>query len=600
MKRRFPGDQKGPPGRGMMGRGIPQRPNDPRFATGGGGMSNAQRRPTPGGFLGRGGRGPPQNMSFQGRGPPGLGRGPPPGFRRGPPPGPGRGPPTGPNMHARGPPPPNMPGRGLPMRPPMGRGMGRPPMGGRGNMMPRGPMPSQPLPMGRGHPGRGPNGIPSGMPPNIPPPPPRGGPIGGRVPQRPPPHFQGPRPNIQPKLPPPPARPVFQGQQPLLAMPPPVNHAPPPPFQQTGQLQQSPGPVPPIVSDRPVFPPNQTLPQTHALPRSQPATSSGYPTYSNIPVASALATTAVSHTQQISTVANAVTQTSSASSTAHSKDQIDQAWKEYTAPSGVKYYHNAILKESTYTKPEALVKREPSTITSQRKNQWKEYEDASTGKKYYSDGVQTTWDRPAGFVSKPQNQVEQSEPPQKKKRKKKAAQDDESEFANKEEATAAFKGLLLAKGIAPTLKWNEVVKMCSSDSRWEACEDVLSLGERRQALAEYQTKRANELRNLERQERIRAKDAFGQLLAEVLPSVSGFSAWSSLFADVRSALSKDDRFYAVEDESARESLFLDFCEEFRKRDERKKRSKKREVQEAFLSFLGEKAEAGSLTYASTW
>ena len=38
MKRRFPGDQKGPPGRGMMGRGIPQRPNDPRFATGGGGM----------------------------------------------------------------------------------------------------------------------------------------------------------------------------------------------------------------------------------------------------------------------------------------------------------------------------------------------------------------------------------------------------------------------------------------------------------------------------------------------------------------------------------------------------------------------------------
>jgi pre-mRNA-processing factor 40 len=160
--------------------------------------------------------------------------------------------------------------------------------------------------------------------------------------------------------------------------------------------------------------------------------------------------------------------------------------------------------------------------------------------------------------------------------------------------------LLLAKGIAPTLKWNEVVKFCSSDSRWEACKDVLSVGERRQALAEYQTKRANELRNQERQEKIRAKDAFGQLLTDVLPSVSGFSAWSSRFAEIRSSLAKDDRFHAVAEEGTRESLFLDFCEEFRKRDERKKRSKKREAQEAFQSVLAEKEEAGDLTFASTW
>lgn len=192
------------------------------------------------------------------------------------------------------------------------------------------------------------------------------------------------------------------------------------------------------------------------------------------------------------------------------------------------------------------------------------------------------------------------EPAPPKKKKKTEPVKEMVLFNNSEEAVAAFKGLLLAKDISPTAKWNEAVKICSSDSRWVACEETLTVGERRQALAEYQTKRANELRNLERQERIRAKDAFGQLLTDLLPSVTTFSAWSSRFADLRTTLSKDDRFYAVEDESTRANLFLDFCEEFRKRDERKKRNRKREAMEAFLSFLKEKEDIGVLTFASTW
>jgi pre-mRNA-processing factor 40 len=289
----------------------------------------------------------------------------------------------------------------------------------------------------------------------------------------------------------------------------------------------------------------------------------------------------------------------------YTKEQIGQAWKEYTAPSGVKYYHNSLTTESTYTKPAILVQQETASTaavaaksSSSAKRQWQEYPDANTGKKYYSDGATTTWEKPEGFQSETETPVAEEPEPPKKKKKTQATK--ESVFNNGEEAVAAFKGLLLAKDIAPTAKWNEAAKICSSDSRWEACEEALTVGERRQALAEYQTKRANELRNLERQERIRAKDAFGQLLTDLLPSVTTFSAWSSRFADVRTALSKDDRFYAVEDEATREHLFLDFCEEFRKRDERKKRNRKREAMEAFLSFLKEKEETGDLTFASTW
>lgn len=313
-----------------------------------------------------------------------------------------------------------------------------------------------------------------------------------------------------------------------------------------------------------------------------------------------------------------------------SAQEIDEAWKEHTAPGGVKYYHNELSKESTYHKPDALKKKEqPSSSGSatatnttartspSQKRSWQEHEDASTGRKYYSDGVSTTWEKPEGFVSPEtivantssatkREQKNNHEGPAKKKKRISNAISSSSNtnnndtFANKKEATTAFKGLLLAKGVSPTLKWNEVVKVCESDSRWDSFEEILSQGERRQALAEYQTKRTNEMRNEQRQERIRAKEAFGQLLADILPSVSSFSARTSRFVDVRNALSKDDRFFAVEDEATRESLFLDFCDEFKKREERNKRNKKRETQESFESFLQEREEVGTLTYASTW
>jgi pre-mRNA-processing factor 40 len=80
---------------------------------------------------------------------------------------------------------------------------------------------------------------------------------------------------------------------------------------------------------------------------------------------------------------------------------------------------------------------------------------------------------------------------------------------------AAFKGLLLAKGAASAPKWNDVDKLFESDtqwrSRWDSCSDVVSIGERKQALAEYQTKRANEIRKEERLAQNRSMEAFGQM-----------------------------------------------------------------------------------------
>ncbi len=184
-----------------------------------------------------------------------------------------------------------------------------------------------------------------------------------------------------------------------------------------------------------------------------------------------------------------------------------------------------------------------------------------------------------------------------KKKKSDRGGDAISLYANKAEAVAAFKGLLLAKDIAPSTKWADVVRVCSDDPRWDACS---TMGERKQALAEYQTKRANELKDVKRQEKVRAREAYHRLLTDVLPSSKTFTPGTSRFIDVRDSLSKDDRFYAVEDETIREELFYEWVEELRKKQERSKHNKKREAKDGCLKYLKGKEEEGKLTFASTW
>ena len=168
------------------------------------------------------------------------------------------------------------------------------------------------------------------------------------------------------------------------------------------------------------------------------------------------------------------------------------------------------------------------------------------------------------------------------------------------EAISAFKELMLTKEITPSQKWNEVSNLCSEDPMWGAVAEILSSGERRQALAEYQTKRGKTLKDRERQKKIHAKEVFGNLLTDVLQGRSAFSPASARFSEIRDELAKDDRFNVVSDDATREELFLEFCEEHRKREDRMKRGKKRESEEALKSFLKEKVEAGVLTSASTW
>jgi len=312
-------------------------------------------------------------------------------------------------------------------------------------------------------------------------------------------------------------------------------------------------------------------------------------------------------------------------------------WSTHKAPNGANYYYNIITKVSTYERPACLLSKNDGTSISKETTQsqsysgnkgpisdvqatsdqtgrtekatgetekWTEHTDKVTGKAYYYNGVRTTWDKPTNFESpsnmfkKKRNTSATEDSVPRKKRKDTKSDKEQSLYSNKTEAIAAFKGLLLAKDVSPTLKWNDVVRICSSDTRWEACS---TMGERKQALAEFQTKRANEIREQKRQEKVRVKEAFMSLLTEVLPNVRAFNSSANTgFTEVRDSLCKDNRFYAVEEEDKREELFYDFVEELRKREERQRRSRKRDGKDALIAFLKFREESCGLTFASTW
>lgn len=534
-----------------------------------------------------GSSGPMRNGPHPGRGPYGSASGPPMMSGRIPGRGDARGGPTY-TMHRR-----PLPGRGPPPPPP------QPPQGIRA-----GPGPT----LGRGgrkegtYPQPGsfqhwPPGPPNGMGNRIPPPPSRTDPA---VRERPLPHppyptnhsvglSPGPlysRPNGMLPPPPPPPAIIQHHRETHSTMPVSIiGRAPPPamPHQHSSHFINGKVGLSPYHRPQPPPPYPPAAASTQQQPQAAPLQSTwNHPSLNSTP--------RNSHQLPLPTTSPAIVAPLSE----------DQAWTEHTAPNGMKYYYNSVTKASAWEKPEALKKAQAATT---KPRPWTQYTDAGTGKTYYSNGITTSWEKPADFEPVDRRTtatatIEEvsSEPPQKKKKPEKK----NTNFASKDEAVAAFKGLLLAKDISPIMKWSDVVKVVSSDSRWENCQDVLTIGERRQSLAEYQTKRANELRTLERQERQRSKEAFQQLLAEVLPTVSGFSAWKSRFHEFRDSLAKDDRFHAVADDATRDSLFLDFCEESRKRDERRKRNKKREAEESFIMFLKEKQEIGKLTFASTW
>ena len=160
------------------------------------------------------------------------------------------------------------------------------------------------------------------------------------------------------------------------------------------------------------------------------------------------------------------------------------------------------------------------------------------------------------------------------------------------QAVAAFKELLEERDVSLTAKLKDAQDRCSDDPRWNA---LRTTGEKKQALAEYQTWRLKQEKEEARARARRNKENFYLMLAETTDIDA-----RSKFRDCVSLLSEDPRFKAVEDNRLREDYFRDFVEELEKKERQETEAQRAEALKVFESLLKVLSEEGKITRKSIW
>ena len=315
-------------------------------------------------------------------------------------------------------------------------------------------------------------------------------------------------------------------------------------------------------------------------------------------------------------------------------------WSEHVAPDGRKYWYNKAIAQSTFDKPLVLKTPEERSIPPCK---WKEYS-TPEGKKYYSDGAASLWEPPEEYTvwKEKMDQIEQKAKVLANSRELAAAAANSNSNNNnannnanangtmmsnsqpvnpvdnnnnnnkgsshksdlmmmivptydtKEQAVAAFKGLLEEKKVSVTANIKTVTELCQTDAsgRWFA---LKTSGERKQALTEYQSQRQKVEREIQRTKEKKARDSFLMMLAENT-DIHSRTRWR----DASLLLQDDVRFKNVADDRDREDLFNDFVMELEKK-ERDDMAKQRSKALLLLSKIMDGLyDSGAITLKSAW
>jgi pre-mRNA-processing factor 40 len=294
-------------------------------------------------------------------------------------------------------------------------------------------------------------------------------------------------------------------------------------------------------------------------------------------------------------------------------------WTEHRAPDGRSYFFNKVTLVSTYERPACLpvlVAALPELEMQIPPCKWKEYD--HNGKKYYSDGKTSLWEKPAELIrheelvaAKARARAAEATKPasgngapearggegranggSSRKRAAAAVDVDVSKFVTPEQKRAAFEELLFSSGISSAHKWAEIEKECSLDPRWT----LLKKGQRRQIATEYQGKRRKEEAKEARAQARVAKEEFLKMLATNF-SIDARTPWS----EAEALLGSDERFLNVEDPREREEIFREFVDELGKKD-REEAEKKRAEALASYSTLFADGRLGDtvITHLTRW
>lgn len=167
-------------------------------------------------------------------------------------------------------------------------------------------------------------------------------------------------------------------------------------------------------------------------------------------------------------------------------------WTEHVAPDGRKYYYNAMLKKSSWTKPSVV---SPGTEAG---SAWEEHK-APDGRTYYYNRAtkQSKWNLPPGAVIVPK--IAAHRDPEAAPSEQKAPvfvpppgalqPGPTPHFATNAEAKEAFLRLLDVCQIPAWMSWEQVCSMLSTDRRFGG---IRSVQERKVVFEEYVARKKEE------------------------------------------------------------------------------------------------------------
>ncbi|KAE9341368.1 hypothetical protein PF008_g10659 [Phytophthora fragariae] len=296
-------------------------------------------------------------------------------------------------------------------------------------------------------------------------------------------------------------------------------------------------------------------------------------------------------------------------------------WVEYKDDAtGAFYYFNTVTKETVWDQPEEFrmqkAREQVAKMTSQALH-------AASAASPVAAQVQTHFqshsqvqgqapehDSSASTEKEDEDdeeEIKRQEAQEQTRRKRKEEQEQEqaAQFTDmpRAERMAAFKQFLEDKQITPTLKWGDAQRTIGKDSsmhndpRWKFA--LTTVGEKKQAYAEYCTQAKNRATIEKRRLVKKAREEFIELLglfeSTLAPSRRRPISWDEVTESNNFyALRKDPRWSAIEETRERQQLFATFIQDL-ERNQKARLAKRREaLQTAFMDLLRQRVESKEL------
>ncbi|TPX58374.1 hypothetical protein PhCBS80983_g03167 [Powellomyces hirtus] len=297
-------------------------------------------------------------------------------------------------------------------------------------------------------------------------------------------------------------------------------------------------------------------------------------------------------------------------------------WTTHTTSEGKTYYFNTVTKQSIWEKPDALKTPMEKALAN---TPWKEYT-TDQGKKYFYNTTTkvTTWEIPAelkavldGAPKPAMSHPIPDVPPSTANALTVHGQRDEepakslpltpttpatpvvdpyknvrTDFATREEAEAAFMGLLKEAGVTHTWTWEETMRAIISHPLYRA---LKTLSERRSAYERYVDQKKREEADARKAKYDQDRVTLRTLFAEAQHNITSRTRYRKA-----AAILEDNEVFQAVNERDREAIFAEYVDDLKMKEKEHIRETRKDNVGKYERILQRLTAEGHITVETTW